>query len=59
MYMSILISQFFPLLFLPMVFMHLFSTSVSLFLLCKWVHLYRFFWIPDICVNRRYLFFAF
>ena len=41
-YVSAPIFQFIPLPFLPLVSIHLFSTSVSLFLLCLWVHLYHF-----------------
>ena len=35
----------------------LFSLSVSLFLLCKSVHLYHFFYVSHLCVNIQYLFF--
>ena len=42
-YMSIPISQFFSPLHPPLVFICLFSMSVSLFLLCKQIHLYHFF----------------
>ena len=42
-YMSIPISEFIPPPFFPaLVSVHLFSTSVSLFLLCKQIHLYHF-----------------
>ena len=37
----------------------LFSTSVSLFLLCKQDHLYQFFQMPHICINIQCLFFSF
>ena len=39
-YLSITISQFIPSLFSPLVAVSLFSTSVTLFLFCKQVHLY-------------------
>ena len=34
----------------------LFSSSLSLFLFCKWDHLYHFFHIPLKCINIWYLF---
>ena len=56
-YMSIPISQFIPPPFPPLVSIRLFSMSVSLFLSCKPVHLYRFsrfhiyMLIYDICFS--------
>ena len=46
------ISQFIPPLFPPLVSIHLFSTSVSLFLLFKYDHLHQFF-SGESCLNRR------
>ena len=50
-YMAMLLSQFVMASLPPTVSMSLFSTSASLFLLCKQVHQYYFFQIPYICVN--------
>ena len=52
-YMSVPVSKFIPPSFPPLVPVHLFSTSVSLFLLCRWVHLYHFseFYMHELIYN--------
>ena len=52
-YMSVPVSKFIPPSFPTLVPVHLFSTSVSLFLLCKQVHLYHFskFYIYELIHN--------
>ena len=52
-YMSVPVSKFIPPSFPPLVPVHLFSISVSLFLLCKQVHLYHFskFYIYELIHN--------
>ena len=52
--MSIPVSQFTPPCFTPLLYICLFSTSVSPFLLRKWVHLYLFL-IPHIGANFFWL----
>ena len=57
-YMSIPISQFFPPPLFPLLNISLFSTSVTLFLFCKFVHLYHFFYSTYKWYHMIYLFFS-
>ena len=57
-YMSISIFQFIALPLFPLVSIYFFSTSVFLFLFCRYDHIHQFFSLSNICIHI-YLFFSF